>query len=124
MKLSPKLVLVVAFIAAILEVLQRQVLVTSSVTHTVIGLVLMFTIGVGIVPLTAEQLGKLVPQAAAVALTSLAGVLQVLQQENLGSGVVVHEVIGIALIFLAAFHIAPPIAKVIAGRLAAPGVRR
>lgn len=120
MKLPPTVVFVVGIVAGILEIVNRVVLSASSTSHAVIGLVLMFIVGLGLVPLTGEQLGKLIPLHVAVVLTSAAGVLQVLQQENLGGGSVLHSIIGVVLLVLAAVGIAPATEHA----LSAPGLHR
>jgi hypothetical protein len=124
-KLSTTVALVLAVLAGILEIVNRAALNVSPSAHTVIGLVLMFAIGVGVIPATATAIRRLIPLHLAVALTALVGILQVLQQDQLDVSQSVHAIIAFVLFVLASIGIAPTLATEPApDRLAAATARK
>lgn len=117
MKLPKSVVFALAIAAGALQVIQQYAIPMSSSAHTVVAFSLIILLSIGVIPLSAQALGKLVPLHVAAGLGVAVAVLQAVQQLTLNISSPLHSVVSVGLMILAALGIAP---GVITGARAAP----
>lgn len=107
MKLPVSVVVGLAVLAGALQIVQQYAITMSASAHTLIAFSLFVIVGVGVVPYTAGKIKSLIPLHVAALLTAAAGILAGVQQLALPVSPVVHSIIGLALLVLAAVGIRP-----------------
>lgn len=98
-----------AVLGGVLQIVQQYAITMSASAHTLIGFALFVLVGVGIVPYTAGKIKTLIPVHLAALLTALAGLLYGVQQLALPVSPVVHSIIMLVLMVLAAIGIRPAV---------------
>lgn len=106
MHLPAPVVLVLGIIGGILEIVQRLAITMSTQAHTIVGFVIIVILAVGVIPLGAEALRRLIPNSVAAVLTSIAGIIAAVVH-TFGVSNVIAGIIYFVLAFLAAIGIVP-----------------
>ena len=123
MHLPTPVVLVLGIIGGVLEIVQRLAISMSSEAHTIVGFVIIVILAVGVVPLGAEALRRLIPTAVAAVLACAAAILAaVLHTFGIPAGV--EGVLYFLLAFLAALGIVPAAVPVAEARSLLPRLSR
>lgn len=107
MKLPKVAVFALAIAAGALQIIQQYAIPMSGSAHTVVAFGLFVLLSIGVVPLSSEALGKLIPLHVAAVLTVGVAVLQAVQQLTLNISSPLHSIISVALLMLAALGITP-----------------
>lgn len=107
MKLPLPFAVALAVIAGVLQIIQQYAITMSASAHTLIAFSLFVIVGVGIVPYTAGKIKSLIPLHVAALLTAAAGVLAGVQQLALPVSPLVHSILALVLLVLAAVGIRP-----------------
>jgi hypothetical protein len=111
MHLPAPLVVFLGILGGILEIVQQTVISMSATDHAIVAFALIVLLAIGVVPLGASALARLIPPHVAAALTAATGILVALQQQ-LAISTEWHDLISILLALLAAVGIVPSIVSV------------